>query len=115
MADEERDEDRAGGIVRKASRADDPLGIRRRAGRKRPPSFVNDADFVFDYKDAQTLRHFITPSLHGALDSFGSAIIHGYHNDAVDAGIERNSLGRSRLSRPSGLRDFGIGSYVTLL
>ena len=60
MADEERDEDRAGGIVRKASRADDPLGIRRRAGRKRPPSFVNDADFVFDYKDAQTLRHFIT-------------------------------------------------------
>ena len=60
MADEERDDDKAGGIVRKASRADDPLGIRRRAGRKRPPSFVNDPDFVFDYKDAQTLRHFIT-------------------------------------------------------
>ncbi len=64
MADHENDRDdddqRVGGVVRKASRADDPLGIRRRSGRKRPPSFVNDADFVFDYKDPQTLRHFIT-------------------------------------------------------
>lgn len=56
---DDRDEDR-GGVVRKASRADDPLGIRRRSGRKRPPSFVNDPEFVFDYKDPQTLRHFIT-------------------------------------------------------
>ena len=50
----------AGGVVRKASRADDPLGIRRRGGRKRPPSFVMESDFVFDYRDPQTLRHFIT-------------------------------------------------------
>ncbi len=58
--DYDRDDERAGGVVRKASRADDPLGIRRRSGRKRPPSFVNDPEFVFDYKDPQTLRHFIT-------------------------------------------------------
>lgn len=49
-----------GGVVRKASRADDPLGIRRRGGRKRAPSFVHEPDFVFDYKDPQTLKHFIT-------------------------------------------------------
>lgn len=49
-----------GGVVRKASRADDPLGIRRRSGRKRPPNFVLDPGFVFDYKDPQTLKHFIT-------------------------------------------------------
>ena len=49
-----------GEIVRKASRADDPLGIRRRSGRKRAPAFVNEPDFVFDYKDPQTLKHFIT-------------------------------------------------------
>jgi len=49
-----------GGVVRKASRADDPLGIRRRGGRKRAPAFVNEPDFVFDYKDPQTLKHFIT-------------------------------------------------------
>src|SRR5687768_2692273 len=55
------DDDRSpGNVVRKASRADDPLGIRRRAGRKRAPSFVNDPEFTFDYKDPQTLRHFIT-------------------------------------------------------
>ncbi len=57
---DDRDDDAVGGVVRKASRADDPLGIRRRSGRKRPPPFVNDPDFVFDYKDPQTLRHFIT-------------------------------------------------------
>jgi len=50
----------AGGMVRKAGRAEDPLGIRRRGGRKRPPSFVMESDFVFDYRDPQTLRHFIT-------------------------------------------------------
>jgi small subunit ribosomal protein S18 len=59
MYDRDDDEDR-GNVVRKASRADDPLGIRRRAGRKRAPSFVNDPEFRFDYKDPQTLRHFIT-------------------------------------------------------
>lgn len=64
MADEETTTSTSkkpvGNIVRKASRADDPLGIRRRSGRKRPPSFVNDPEFIFDYKDPQTLRHFIT-------------------------------------------------------
>lgn len=60
MDDDDYDDDERGGVVRKASRADDPLGIRRRSGRKRPPPFVNDPDFVFDYKDPQTLRHFIT-------------------------------------------------------
>ena len=64
MADEEittgTSKKSPGNVVRKASRADDPLGIRRRSGRKRPPSFVNDPEFVFDYKDPQTLRHFIT-------------------------------------------------------
>lgn len=60
MSDEEESSEKPGNVVRKASRADDPLGIRRRAGRKRAPTFVNDPDFVFDYKDPQTLRHFIT-------------------------------------------------------
>jgi small subunit ribosomal protein S18 len=58
--DDYGDDEQVGGVVRKASRADDPLGIRRRAGRKRPPAFVNDPEFIFDYKDPQTLRHFIT-------------------------------------------------------
>lgn len=58
--DYDRDDENVGGVVRKASRADDPLGIRRRSGRKRPPAFVNDPEFIFDYKDPQTLRHFIT-------------------------------------------------------
>ncbi|AKF08136.1 30S ribosomal protein S18 [Sandaracinus amylolyticus] len=40
--------------------ADDPLGLRRRAGRKRAPAFTADPDFSFDYKDPQTLKHFIT-------------------------------------------------------
>ena len=52
--------DAVGGVIRKASRADDPLGIRRRSGRKRPPTFAADPDYRFDYKDPQTLRHFIT-------------------------------------------------------
>jgi small subunit ribosomal protein S18 len=58
--DDDDDDDRGAGVVRKASRADDPLGIRRRTGRKRAPSFVMDPEFRFDYKDPQTLRHFIT-------------------------------------------------------
>jgi small subunit ribosomal protein S18 len=40
--------------------AEDPLGLRRRAGRKRAPSFTSDPAFEFDYKDPQTLKHFIT-------------------------------------------------------
>ena len=39
---------------------DDALGLRRRGGKKRAPTFVADPDFVFDYKDSATLRHFIT-------------------------------------------------------
>jgi small subunit ribosomal protein S18 len=39
---------------------EDPLGLRRRMGKKRAPSFVAAPDFVFDYKDANTLRHFIS-------------------------------------------------------
>lgn len=39
---------------------EDPLGLRRRGGRKRAPAFTADPNFVFDYKDPQTLRHFIT-------------------------------------------------------
>jgi small subunit ribosomal protein S18 len=57
MSDDKRN---VGEVVRKAERADDPLGIRRRTGRKRPPGFVLETDFSFDYKDPQTLRHFVT-------------------------------------------------------
>ncbi|MDQ3030922.1 MAG: 30S ribosomal protein S18 [Myxococcota bacterium] len=39
---------------------DDPLGLRRRPGRKRAPAFTSDPTFEFDYKDPQTLKHFIT-------------------------------------------------------
>jgi small subunit ribosomal protein S18 len=39
---------------------DDPLGLRRRGGRKRAPAFTAEPDFEFDYKDPQTLKHFIT-------------------------------------------------------
>ncbi len=50
-----------GQVVREARSDADPLGIRRRrGGRKRPPSFVQDEDFVFDYKDPQQLKFFIT-------------------------------------------------------
>ncbi len=34
-------------------------GLRRR-GKKRAPAFAADPDFVFDYKDPGTLRHFLT-------------------------------------------------------
>jgi len=40
--------------------AGDDMGLPRRGGKKRAPSFVADPDFVFDYKDSATLRHFIT-------------------------------------------------------
>lgn len=33
---------------------------RRRMGKKRPPPFVIEPDFEFDYKDPQKLRYFIT-------------------------------------------------------
>jgi small subunit ribosomal protein S18 len=35
-------------------------GMRRRMGKKRAPSFVAGPDFIFDYKDPNTLRHFIS-------------------------------------------------------
>ena len=38
-------------------------GGRRRGGRtkkRRMPAFVTEADFKFDYKDAEQLRHFLT-------------------------------------------------------
>ncbi len=60
MHDDDDDDDVGGGGSRKSGRGDDPLGIRRRTGRKRPPAFVLATDFVFDYRDPQTLRHFIT-------------------------------------------------------
>ncbi len=37
-----------------------PLGLRRRGGRKRAPGFTAEPDFVFDYKDPQQLKYFIT-------------------------------------------------------
>ena len=40
--------------------SEDAMGMRRRGGRKRAPSFASDPTYVFDYKDPQTLRHFIT-------------------------------------------------------
>jgi small subunit ribosomal protein S18 len=49
-----RDGGRGGG----GGGGDDPM--RRRMGKKRAPSFVAAPDFVFDYKDANTLRHFIS-------------------------------------------------------
>ena len=38
----------------------DLLGLRRRGKRKRPPSFVLETEFNFDYKNPQQLKHFIT-------------------------------------------------------
>jgi small subunit ribosomal protein S18 len=52
---DDRDDDR--GDPSKEGRDGD--GMRRR-GKKRAPSFTADPDFVFDYKDAGTLRHFLT-------------------------------------------------------
>lgn len=50
-----------GQVVREARSDADPLGIRRRrGGKKRPPSFVQEEDFEFDYKDPQQLKFFIT-------------------------------------------------------
>ena len=42
-------------------RNDDPLGLRRRrAGKKRPPAFTLEIGFIFDHKDPQQLRYFLT-------------------------------------------------------
>jgi small subunit ribosomal protein S18 len=49
------DDDR--GDLNRDGRGDD--GLRRR-GKKRAPAFASDPDFVFDYKDPGTLRHFLT-------------------------------------------------------
>jgi len=51
-----------GAVVREGrADADHPLGARRRRpSRKKAPPFTIDADFVFEYKDPQQLRYFIT-------------------------------------------------------
>jgi small subunit ribosomal protein S18 len=55
------DRDSKGGMVRESRSDADPLGLRRRrGGRKRPPSFTTEPDFIFDYKDAQRLKYFLT-------------------------------------------------------
>ena len=52
MSDRDRDRD---------ENMDDPLGLRRRrGGRKRAPAFTSEDDFIFDYKDPNQLRYFIT-------------------------------------------------------
>jgi small subunit ribosomal protein S18 len=38
----------------------DTFALRRRGGKKRPPSFCEDPNFHFDYKDPQKLRLFLT-------------------------------------------------------
>lgn len=50
-----------GSVVRKARSDADPLGLRRRrTGRKRSPGVGTGAELVFDYKDPQQLKMFIT-------------------------------------------------------
>jgi len=60
--DRDSDGDSGRGSVVRENRSDaDPLGLRRRrGGKKRAPSFTAEADFVFDYKDPQQLKYFIT-------------------------------------------------------
>lgn len=59
--DRDRD-DRGGGRNSSAPGmgGDDPLGLRRRGKRKKPPAFVMETDFHFDYKNPQQLKFFIT-------------------------------------------------------
>jgi len=58
MADRPRHK---GAVVREGRADADPLGARRRRpSRKKAPPFTIDADFVFEYKDPQQLRYFIT-------------------------------------------------------
>lgn len=54
--------DGRGTIVREARADTDPLGLRRRrgGGRKRPPNVGADGELLFDYKDPQQLRFFLT-------------------------------------------------------
>ncbi|MEM1418548.1 MAG: 30S ribosomal protein S18 [Myxococcota bacterium] len=55
------DDSPKGTVVREGRSDADPLGIRRRRnGRKRAPAFTVEPGFVFDYKDPQQLRYFIT-------------------------------------------------------
>jgi small subunit ribosomal protein S18 len=55
------DRDAKGAMGRDSRSEADPLGLRRRrGGRKRPPSFTTEPDFIFDYKDAQRLKYFLT-------------------------------------------------------
>ena len=49
-----------GGGMGMGGQGEDPLGLRRRGKRKRPPSFVLETDFEFDYKNPQQLKFFIT-------------------------------------------------------
>ena len=59
--DRDSDMDSRGGRRGEGGSDADPLGLRRRrGGKKRAPSFTADADFVFDYKDPQQLKYFIT-------------------------------------------------------
>ena len=64
MSDDMHDDDRdarKGTVVREGRADTDPLGIRRRrTSRKRPPSFTMEDEFLFDYKDPQQLRFFLT-------------------------------------------------------
>lgn len=60
MDDDRRSRDDMGSQPPPGRGGDDPLGLRRRGGRKRAPAFTAEPDFQFDYKDPQTLKHFIT-------------------------------------------------------
>ncbi|MEM6961903.1 MAG: 30S ribosomal protein S18, partial [Myxococcota bacterium] len=61
MHDDDRGDSPKGTVIREGRADTDPLGIRRRrANRKRPPSFAMDDEFLFDYKDPQRLRFFLT-------------------------------------------------------
>jgi len=76
QADAPRQPRQKGSVIREGRADADPLGMRRRGGgsgsgggggggrssggRKKAPPFTIDADFVFEYKDPQKLRYFIT-------------------------------------------------------
>jgi small subunit ribosomal protein S18 len=61
MSQDDMQMDAGGGEGGGRVRNDDPLGLRRRrAGKKRPPAFTLEVGFIFDYKDAQQLRYFLT-------------------------------------------------------
>jgi small subunit ribosomal protein S18 len=61
MSDRDDMQDNDGGDGGGRVRNDDPLGLRRRrAGKKRPPAFTLEVGFIFDHKDPQQLRYFLT-------------------------------------------------------